>query len=302
MMFVGISAAVAAKYPKDCVYLISGVCFDCETPYTLKMSNKDSCLKNCPHRIYNEKTETCEFRDILAAKVYDDFYDEKPEEDKRACKGDGYFLNVYKNKCFSCEIKEPIWVDPNCSISEKCKNSCPNRIIKYAFRNITRMEAASVLKCPADRPLMDKYYACWSCDEPATLNLGYEIPRFKIESHINETLEKYAQLCGDKREFILEYKLRSKPVSDKMKSDNISEPPEVISYYCPEESIDAEGIVKCRRCGYNGRLRRDTPECAKKAAEEEKAMAIEPLKESQGLQKLSNQVNKVIKVQSGNKY
>lgn len=232
--------ARAEKLPEDCTFLMAGVCFDCNTPYILKMGNRDNCLKKCPKRMYNDSTQTCELPNPLASKVFDEFYDENTV-DMKHCKEGGHFLNIDEDKCFPCDTKEMVWVKPNCIDDYECRQKCPNREIKYMYANLTQVDVASVLACPEERPLMDKNMMCWSCDEPTPIAVG-----IRKDSAEN--------ICGEARESVIVGKVNDVGFV------------EVVSYPCKMDNVGADGAAKCRRC--NGKLMPDNPQCAEIAKQE----------------------------------
>lgn len=280
-VLTGVAQTVRAESAKDCAFLIAGECFDCTTPYILKVGNRENCLKKCPNRMYNESSQTCELLSPLDSKIFDDIYEENSVDMKR-CKENGYFLNVNEDKCFPCDTKEMVWVKPDCVDDYECRKKCPNRELKYMYANITHVDVASVLGCPGDRPLMDKNFMCWSCEEPTPIAVGIrkDSPRaVSLDESGNELAETKRiptwkeDVCGESR--------------DSVAVGTISDAGfvEVVSYLCQTVNVGDDGAVKCRRC--NGEIKPDTPQCAEIALKEQKSKGIS-----------SSSAAKVIKVRS----
>ncbi|MBQ8482520.1 MAG: hypothetical protein IJ532_08320 [Alphaproteobacteria bacterium] len=192
-----------AEYPEDCVFLISGVCFDCNTPYTLEIGTKENCVKHCPQREYVERRyfNTCEIKNIK----YPDFYpfntlsSQVPLENCE--KKEGYFYNISEDECYPCDTIKPVWVKTNCEESDECLHRCPNRMIQYT--GVTT--ADSVLKCPSERPLMDRFLACWSCDEPTPIEMSFNQEKILGAKYNRQSTVCYGQRYFDERTGTLSY-------------------------------------------------------------------------------------------------
>ena len=155
---------VKAVQAKDCVFNVKGECFDCETPYSLRVGTPDNCLKHCPNRISERKGEytSCDLDENTAVSIYKD-----TATDGKECDKEGFFSGAF-DKCYSCDTTEAVNLSWDYSKEEHLKQ-CPNRKIHH-----TSVTAEySVLKCPEDRPLMDRFFMCWSCDEETPIDLSF---------------------------------------------------------------------------------------------------------------------------------
>ncbi len=225
-LIIVFSLTVNAKYPEHCVFLISGKCFDCYTPYTIEMGHEKNCITHCPNRFYNKGKyySVCRLEkmgDFNFPKLFFDS-DKVPMEN---CEKDGYFYNIYDNECYSCNAVNPVVITPDCENDNKCLYKCPNRTIQY----ISQTEVVSVLKCPEDRPLLDKYLICWSCDEPTPIDMSFNQDKIWGSKYSKEIV------CKGKRYI-----------------DTSTNP---FSYPCPQNK---NGLSKeaCSQCGgewYNSR-------------------------------------------------
>ncbi len=138
--------AVDGKCPPDRPLLYSGKCFSCDERDDLTISEEE-CNK-CPNRKYayypHWRKEAC--------------YIPCPP-DKPLMRWDG--------KCFSCDEPKTIELPTHCNLEEDCEDWCPNRTILYAMGG----NVPSVIKCPPDKPLMDREGICFSCDAPFDIGL-----------------------------------------------------------------------------------------------------------------------------------
>lgn len=150
-------------YAEDCIFNVKGECFGCDTPYSLKVGTPDNCLKHCPNRISirQGKYATCDLNENTALSIYKDTH-----VDMKKCENEGFFKGEY-NKCYSCNTTEAINISRY--YDDEQKLPCTNRTIHYT--DVTT--SYSVLKCPNDRPLMDRFFMCWSCDEDTPLDLSF---------------------------------------------------------------------------------------------------------------------------------
>lgn len=211
-----------AEYPKSCMFYISGNCFGCDTSYSLELGTQENCTEHCPNRFYfaGKYHKTCNISNDVKFE-FPPIYTQGNDVSLENCAKDGYFYDINNEECYSCSVKRPVWVSAQCEQRDECLNRCPNRIIQYT--DVTT--AYSVLKCPTERPLMDKYFACWSCDEPTPIDMS-----FNQEKILGAKYSKQGVVCHGQRYF---------------KDD------EILSYPCPK---DKRGLSEkaCKQC--NGKL------------------------------------------------
>ena len=131
---------------------------------------------------------------------------------------DGYFYDIYVEHCYPCNTTTPVWVKSNCEEDDKCLHRCPNREIIYT----SPTAANSVLKCPSERPLMDRYFACWSCDEPTAVDMSFNQQRIQ-GAHYNHP----SVVCQGQRYFNDEG---------------------ILSYPCPKDKSNLSEDA-CSQCG-----------------------------------------------------
>ncbi|MBQ8869824.1 MAG: hypothetical protein IJ019_00425 [Alphaproteobacteria bacterium] len=159
-----------AKYPENCVFLISGECFDCNSAYTLQMGHEQNCVTHCPNRFYRKGKyyKTCQLTDDNTLNFPKLFFDSE-NTSRENCKKDGYFYGIHNDDCYSCDTTAPVFISPSCAQDKNCIQQCPNRTILY----VSQTEVVSVTKCPTERPLMDKFLLCWSCDETTPIDMSF---------------------------------------------------------------------------------------------------------------------------------
>lgn len=172
----------------DCVFSLYGKCYDCNTKYALKVGSKDNCEVNCPNRIYVFKDRTCRLK-VGESKAFPASKDTsvniknctlKDGESKKAKKDtvETYFKGR-NGKCYPCNTAEPVQVAADdCEKERFCNLNCSKRTAKnYANTNQKNGSISknlySVLKCPSNRPLMDRYMMCWACDEKTPIDLSF---------------------------------------------------------------------------------------------------------------------------------
>ncbi len=220
--------AACAQTPKDCVFLISGTCFNCDTPYTLELGTKENCVQHCPNRFYfeGEYFNSCELNDTSDGNFYS-FHTNHEQVSLENCeRKEGYFYGIHNDSCYPCNTITPVWMDPKCEQKDECLYRCPNRVLQYT----SPTTAISVLKCPPERPLMDRFFACWSCDEPTPIDLS-----FNQEKILGAKYNRQGIVCHGQRYF--------------GKDD-------VLSYPCPQDKqklsekacLQCKGIWKNERC------------------------------------------------------
>jgi hypothetical protein len=80
---------VKAVQAKDCVFNVKGECFDCKTPYSLRVGTPDNCLKHCPNRISERKGEytSCNLDENTAVSIYKNTATNDKECDKEGFLG-----------------------------------------------------------------------------------------------------------------------------------------------------------------------------------------------------------------------
>lgn len=225
VQFIGIiclgmgCSAAHAEVPKDCVFLISGTCFNCDTPYTLELGTKENCLHHCPNRFYfeGEYHNTCDFKEDTKFNFPPVFFDRTQVPLEKCAEKEGYFYGIHDENCYSCDTTTPVWMDPKCEQKDECLYRCPNRILQYTSPTTT----ISVLKCPPDRPLMDRFFACWRCDEPTPLDMS-----FNQEKILGAKYNRQGVVCQGQRYF---------------KKD------EILSYPCPQDKKTLSEEA-CRQC------------------------------------------------------
>ncbi len=163
-------------WAKDCDFIVKGECFNCDTPYSLRVGTPDNCLKHCPNRISVRQGEfaTCDLDEGTALSVYKDTKVEIKE-----CKKDGFF-KTYSGECYPCNTVQAVGV--SLYLEKENNKHCPNRRIHYT--GVT--SSYSVLNCPGNRPLMDRFFMCWSCDEETPIDLSFN-------------KETNAEFCRNKR-------------------------------------------------------------------------------------------------------
>lgn len=148
----------------DCEFMVKGECFNCDTPYSLKVGTPDNCLKHCPNRvsIRQGRYASCDLDEKTALSIYKD-----TAVDMSKCEEKGFFKGSF-DKCYSCDTTEAVAVSES-HFGEKYDHFCPNRMI----HGTDVVESYSVLKCPQNRPLMDRFFMCWRCDEETPIDLSF---------------------------------------------------------------------------------------------------------------------------------
>ena len=217
--------AAHAEYPQNCIFLISGVCFDCDTPYILELGTKENCVKHCPQRKYIEGKyfNTCEIKNNKDGHLYP-FHSAKYQVPPENCQTEGYFYDIYNEECYRCDTIMPVWVKPDCEKNDECLHRCDNREIQYTDATT----AISVLKCPPERPLMDRFFACWGCDEPTPIDV-----KFNQERILGAKYNRQSVVCQGQRYF---------------KDEG------TLSYPCPQnkEKLSEKACTQCRGTWQNG--------------------------------------------------
>lgn len=191
---------VSASSANDCPFYIYGQCYDCNSTYALKVGTQDACEKKCPNRIYLAQDRTCRLKigeqisfpthedtsissDYcetetinLGTPLHPDYItvnkgDPKDiQTDKYKAAKSGIYFNGKNNKCYKCDTTEPVSVSSSCD-GYFCHSSCNDRMEKH---HNSAENLYSVMKCPKDRPLMDRFMMCWSYDEENPLDLSYD--------------------------------------------------------------------------------------------------------------------------------
>ena len=130
------------KCPQDKPLLSKGVCYPCNYKYPVTTSYDN--LKKCPNRIDipypwdEERTE---------AETYVVCPKDKP-------------LYHWSGTCYPCDYPDVVPVLTQCLEDAAVCDVCPNRTLLP----VTGGNRPSVLKCPKDKPLMDKNGICFDCD------------------------------------------------------------------------------------------------------------------------------------------
>jgi uncharacterized protein YecT (DUF1311 family) len=92
-------------------------------------------------------------------------------------------LKQWDDTCYSCDVDKEVRIDSKCNWEPgTCERICPNREIVYQPGG----NPASVLKCPADKPLRDESGRCYSCDYEWDIGWRWQIP------------EKCEQVCQNR--------------------------------------------------------------------------------------------------------
>lgn len=205
-----------AQSKTECVYSLHGICYDCNSKYKIKVGTKENCESKCPNRIYNFKDRTCSLK-IGAAKALPSYKDtsidanfcktykvetkdnlgnisyvSKNSGEKKIAKKGVYFIGQ-NGKCYSCDTKEPVVPNNAEGLSFFSHTYCPNRVVNNHANNTFY----SAYKCPKDRPLMDRFMMCWSCNESTPLDLSFN--------------KKNNEICKDKRTMNVKRKKELEP-------------------------------------------------------------------------------------------
>ena len=170
-------------YADDCVFSLHGTCYNCDTPYNLKVGTMENCEKKCPNRVYVFKDRTCRLK-VGENKPFP--ASEDTSVDMKNCEikegestkaNDDTVENYFKGhngKCYKCSTKEAVKVNKeSCDKERFCHTNCKDRISKH-YNSIENKY--SVYKCPSNRPLMDRFMMCWSCSEPTPIDLSFDTP------------------------------------------------------------------------------------------------------------------------------
>ncbi len=165
-------------------FYLHGKTYDCNTPYALKVGTRENCEVNCPNRVYIFQDRTCRLKvgesKPLPKEDTPKIVDADNCKTKAGTTEDGTIFseNYFKDKdgnCYSCNTKGSVSVSKDsCKAKRFCNQNCDQRV-KRAVKNNANDDLSyySVLKCPAGRPLMDRFMMCWSCDEKTPIDLSF---------------------------------------------------------------------------------------------------------------------------------
>ena len=166
----------------DCVYYLHDKCYDCNTPYNLKVGTKDNCEVKCPNRVFVFKDRTCRLK-VGQSTDFPPSSDTSTDiknctlptgQKNKATKDtvESYFIGN-NGKCYPCSTKEAVRVSSSdCDKKRFCHSNCSNRTPKH---HNSEDVLYSVYSCPSNRPLMDRFMMCWPCNEPTPIDLSFDM-------------------------------------------------------------------------------------------------------------------------------
>ena len=177
-----ITANTTAVCAKDFTFYLYGKTYDCYTPYALKVGTRENCEVNCPNRVYIFSDRTCRLK-VGESKPFNQFKTAdsvdssncqlKTGESSIVAAGtydETYFKDIDDN-CYSCSTQGSVTVDKTCNMTKRfCHQNCKQRVRRESASGNTYY---SERKCPSNRPLMDRFMMCWSCDEKTPIDLSF---------------------------------------------------------------------------------------------------------------------------------
>ena len=173
------------SFAQDCIFSLHGNCYNCNSQYALKLGTQANCEEKCTNRIYIAKDRSCNLK-IGATQPFPAANDTSINNNycetyisaliKRNKGSDepaksGIYFKGQNGKCYKCSTAEAVDVSNVSSSTYFSYKSCDQRLKKhYSSKNVIY----SVLKCPSDKPLMDRFMMCWSCNEPTPIDLSFD--------------------------------------------------------------------------------------------------------------------------------
>ena len=197
-------ANTSVGFADDCVFSLHGKCYDCNSKYALKVGSKDNCEVNCPNRIYVFKDRTCRLKvgetvpfpssgDTSVSSSRCTLAEDEPSELEEGA-SESYFKGA-NGKCYPCKTAEAVAVSSDdCSEKRFCNLNCSKRTRKH-YNSSSNLY--SVLRCPSNRPLMDRYMMCWKCDEKTPVDMSFDLNRHnscKSQRRMNDSDKPFSYL------------------------------------------------------------------------------------------------------------
>lgn len=200
-----IIANITFANAENFTFHLHGQSYDCNTNYALKVGTRDNCEINCPNRVYIFQDRTCRLR-IGASEPFPSSDDtsvsmsnctlaEGEENTANDSTTETHFIGL-SGKCYPCASAEAVAISAeDCNETRFCNQNCPQRIRKH-YNTSTNLY--SVLKCPSNKPLMDRFMMCWSCSEKTPIDLSFD--------------KSFNNICEDKRRMAIEISDETPPI------------------------------------------------------------------------------------------
>ena len=172
--------------------------YNCNSPYALKVGTQENCEVNCPNRVYIFSDHTCRlkigkteaFPSAKDSSINSNFCKTYIREEKIGNttkktiinKGEnkearmGVYFKGASGKCYQCNTLEAVNVTQDC-YGYFCNSNCKQRIQKH-YNNLQTVY--SVLKCPKEKPLMDRFMMCWSCNEKTPIDMSFSTNKHNV--------------------------------------------------------------------------------------------------------------------------